>query len=35
VENDMLDHSIIGEKAVVRGKFKKLNVGDSSMIELP
>ena len=35
VEYDMLDHSIIGEKAVVRGKFKKLNVGDSSMIELP
>lgn len=35
VENNLLDRSIIGEKAVVRGKFKKFNVGDSSMIEQP
>lgn len=35
VENELLIRSIIGEKAVVRGKFKKLSVGDSSMIELP
>lgn len=35
VENDLLVRSIIGEKAVVKGKFKRLSVGDSSVIELP
>lgn len=35
VEYDLLTHSIIGEKAVVRGTFKKISVGDSSVIEQP
>lgn len=35
LEGAMLSRSIVGENAVVRGNFKKLNVGDSSMIEFP
>lgn len=35
VENDLLINSIIGGKAAVRGAFKKVNVGESSVIELP
>ena len=33
VEKSMLDNSIIGMNAVVKGNFKKLNAGDSSEIE--
>ncbi|MDP3580558.1 MAG: sugar phosphate nucleotidyltransferase [Ignavibacteria bacterium] len=33
VEKTMLDNSIIGMNAVVKGNFKKLNAGDSSEIE--
>lgn len=33
VEDALLDSSLIGDNAVVRGKFKKLNVGDSSEID--
>ncbi|KPJ74574.1 hypothetical protein AMJ52_00200 [candidate division TA06 bacterium DG_78] len=35
VENAMLSESIIGEKAIVRGGYKKLNVSTSSVIEIP
>ncbi len=35
VEHVMFNKSIIGQNAVVRGSFKKLNVGDSSIIEFP
>jgi len=35
VENALLSESIIGEKSVVKGGFKKLNVSDSSVIEFP
>lgn len=35
VENALLAESIIGEKAVVKGGYKKLNVSDSSIIEFP
>ncbi len=35
VENALLSESIIGERAVVKGGFKKLNVSDSSVIEFP
>jgi glucose-1-phosphate thymidylyltransferase len=35
VENVLLSESIIGEKAVVKGGFNKLNVSDSSVIEFP
>ncbi len=34
VEDVLLDASVIGDHAVVRGAFKKLNVGDSSEVEL-
>jgi glucose-1-phosphate thymidylyltransferase len=34
VEGSLLDRSLIGEHAVVRGYFQKLNVGDSSEIEI-
>jgi glucose-1-phosphate thymidylyltransferase len=34
VELILLDGSLIGDHAVVRGHFKKLNVGDSSEIEM-
>ncbi|MRS05789.1 nucleotidyl transferase, partial [bacterium] len=33
VEKSMLDNSIIGMNAVVKGNYKKLNAGDSSEIE--
>jgi glucose-1-phosphate thymidylyltransferase len=35
VEHALLTESIIGEKAIVRGGFKRLNVSDSSVIEFP
>jgi len=34
VERSILDRSLIGEGAVVRGHFQRLNVGDSSEIEI-
>ncbi len=34
VENALLESSLIGDHAIVRGTFKKLNVGDSSEVEL-
>lgn len=34
VEKTMLENSIIGSDAVVKGNYKKLNAGDSSEIEL-
>lgn len=34
VEKSLLSRSLIGEGAVVRGHFQKLNVGDSSEIEI-
>jgi glucose-1-phosphate thymidylyltransferase len=34
VEDVLLDASVIGDHAVVRGAFKKLSVGDSSEVEL-
>ena len=34
VEWSLLDQSLIGENALVRGSFQKLNVGDSSEIEI-
>ncbi len=34
VEDILLDASVIGENALVRGNFKRLNVGDSSEVEL-
>lgn len=34
VEGVLLDASLIGDHAVVRGNFKKLNVGDSSEVHL-
>jgi glucose-1-phosphate thymidylyltransferase len=33
VEDALLDSSLIGDRAIVRGMFKKLNVGDSSEID--
>jgi len=33
VERSMLDNSIIGMNAIVKGNYKKLNAGDSSEIE--
>jgi glucose-1-phosphate thymidylyltransferase len=33
VENTLLDQSIIGNSAIVKGKYKKINTGDSSEIE--
>ncbi|MGD8628064.1 MAG: sugar phosphate nucleotidyltransferase [bacterium] len=33
VEDGLLDSSLIGDHAVVKGKFKRLNVGDSSEID--
>jgi len=35
IENAIFNKSIIGQNAVVRGSFKRLNVGDSSVIEFP
>lgn len=34
VESCMLDGSLVGDGATVRGSFKKVNIGDSSMVEL-
>jgi glucose-1-phosphate thymidylyltransferase len=34
VEGALLEHSIVGENAVVRGRPGRINVGDSSAIEL-
>ncbi len=34
VEKSLLDNSLIGEGAVVHGHFRRLNVGDSSEIEI-
>lgn len=33
VENCLLNHSLVGESAVVRGAFKRLNVGDSAEVD--
>ena len=33
VENCLLDHSLLGESAVVRGTFQRLNVGDSAEVD--
>lgn len=33
VEDTMLDESLIGNNAVVRGRYRKLNVGDSSAVD--
>ena len=33
VENVLLDLSVVGENAVVRGASQRLNVGDSSEVE--
>ncbi|MEO0185129.1 MAG: sugar phosphate nucleotidyltransferase [candidate division WOR-3 bacterium] len=35
IENAIFSNSIIGQNALVRGSFKKLNVGDFSVIEFP
>ena len=34
IENSLLSRSIVGQNAVVKSSFKKLNVGDHSVIEL-
>jgi len=33
IENCLLDRSLVGLYAVVRGKFQRLNVGDSSEVD--
>jgi glucose-1-phosphate thymidylyltransferase len=33
VENALIEDSIIGSNAVVRGNYKKINIGDSSELE--
>jgi glucose-1-phosphate thymidylyltransferase len=33
VENCLLDRSLVGESAAVRGKFQRLNVGDSAEVD--
>ena len=33
VENVLIEHSVVGENAVVRGAFKCINVGDSSEVQ--
>jgi len=35
VENALLTESIVGEKASVKGGYKRLNVSDSSLVEIP
>ena len=35
IENSLLTESIIGENAIVKGGFRKLNVSDSSVLEIP
>ena len=34
VEDILLDSSVVGEHAVVRGAYQRLNVGDSSEVEI-
>ncbi len=34
VENVLLEQSLIGENAIVSGRYSRLNVGDSSQVEL-
>ena len=34
VEDILLEGSVVGENAVVRGAFKRLNVGDSSEVKI-
>ena len=34
VENIMLESSVVGENAVVRGRYKRVNVGDSSEVDI-
>jgi glucose-1-phosphate thymidylyltransferase len=34
VEDVLLEHSVVGENAVVRGGYQRLNVGDSSEVEV-
>jgi hypothetical protein len=34
VEDALLEHSLVGENAVVKGRPARVNVGDSSAIEL-
>jgi glucose-1-phosphate thymidylyltransferase len=34
VEDILVEASLVGESAAVKGSFKKLNVGDSSEVEL-
>jgi glucose-1-phosphate thymidylyltransferase len=33
VENALLEDSIIGNNAVIKGGFKRINIGDSSELE--
>ncbi|MCD6289260.1 MAG: NTP transferase domain-containing protein [Anaerolineae bacterium] len=33
IQDTMLDQSLIGKNAVVRGRFRRLNVGDSSQVD--
>ena len=35
VENALLAESIIGDNAVVKGGYKRLNVSESSLVEIP
>lgn len=35
VENALLTESIVGENAVVKGGYKRLNVSESSLVEIP
>ncbi len=35
IENSLLTESIIGENAIVKGGLRKLNVSDSSVLEIP
>jgi glucose-1-phosphate thymidylyltransferase len=34
VEDILIESSVVGENAVVRGAFKRLNVGDSSEVKI-
>jgi glucose-1-phosphate thymidylyltransferase len=33
VLNSLIEDSIIGSNAIVRGKYKRINIGDSSELE--
>jgi hypothetical protein len=35
IENALVAESIVGESSWVKGGFKKLNVSDSSLVEIP